>query len=97
MFQNETRHMSKMKDPVAGNELAHHFYSVHGGWYEDGPAFQIVKAVQLVGRRRRRSWYVSTYSYSKDEGPTASQDLEAERKKMITQLGLFSPNGLNLR
>ena len=53
MFQNETRHMSKMKDPVAGNELAHHFYSVHGGWYEDGPAFQIVKAVQLVGRR---SW-----------------------------------------
>ena len=25
----------------------------------------------------------STYSYSKDEGPTASQELEAERKKMI--------------
>ena len=93
MFQNETRNMSKMKDPVAGNELAHHFYSVHGGWYEDGPAFQIVKAVQLVGRR---TWFVSTYTL-KDEGPSASQDLEAERKKMITQLGLFSPNGLNLR
>ena len=88
--------MSKMKDPAAGNELAHHFYSVHGGWYEDGPTFQIVKAVQLVGRRW--SWgFDSEDPYLQEEGPTASQELEAERKKMITQLGLFSPNGMNLR
>ena len=41
--------MSKMKDPKAGNELAYHLFSVHGGWYEDGLSYQILKTVNLVG------------------------------------------------
>ena len=42
--------MAKMKEPEAGNELAHHFYSVHGGWYEEGLSLQILKTVELVGK-----------------------------------------------
>ena len=41
--------MSKMKDPTAGNELSYHLFSVHGGWYEDGLSYQILKRVKLVG------------------------------------------------
>ena len=32
-----------------------------------------------------------------EDGPAAGAELEAERKKMSSQLGLFSPNGINLR
>ena len=43
--------MSKMnmKDPSTGNELSFHLFSVHGGWYEDGLSYQILKRVKLVG------------------------------------------------
>ena len=41
--------MSKMKDPAAGNELSYHLFSVHGGWYEEGLSYQILKTVKLVG------------------------------------------------
>ena len=30
------------------NELSHHLATVHGGWYEDGVLFQIVKTVTQV-------------------------------------------------
>ena len=30
------------------DELSHHFATVHGGWYEDGVLFQIVKTVTQV-------------------------------------------------
>ena len=41
--------MSKMKDPTAANDLSYHLFSVHGGWYEDGLSYQILKTVKLVG------------------------------------------------
>ena len=36
-----------MRDPV-GNELSLHFFNVHGGWYENGVRFQVVKLVKQV-------------------------------------------------
>ena len=39
--------MSQMKDPV-GDGLSLHFFTVHGGWYEDGARFQAVKQIQQV-------------------------------------------------
>ena len=45
--------MTKMKNPEGGNELSFHFFSVHGGWYEDGLAYQIIKIVNLVGLEAR--------------------------------------------
>ena len=38
--------MEKMRDPC-GNELSFHFYSIHGGWYENGVQLQVVKLVQV--------------------------------------------------
>ena len=45
--------MTKMKNPEGGNELSFHFFSVHGGWYEDGLTYQIIKIVNLVGLEAR--------------------------------------------
>ena len=45
--------MTKMKNPEGGNELSFHFFSVHGGWYEEGLNYQIIKIVNLVGLKAR--------------------------------------------
>ena len=37
--------METMKEP-SGSELSFHFFSVHGGWYENGIQVQVVKQVQ---------------------------------------------------
>ena len=44
--------MLEMKDPTEGNELSYHFFSVHGGWYEDGVQFQLIKVVSQVSNQR---------------------------------------------
>ena len=104
--------MTKMKNPEGGNELSFHFFSVHGGWYEDGLTYQIIKIVNLVGLKARpwRHKHLENQSFAtighfflkklfilKEEGPSASKELEEERKKMTAQLGLFSPDGMNQR
>ena len=39
--------MASMRDPD-GSELSLHFFNVHGGWYENGVQFQVVKLVKQV-------------------------------------------------
>ena len=86
--------MLELKDPTEGNELSHHFFSVHGGWYEDGVQFQLIK---LVTQATTQEMFSTFPSLLQEGFPDITKALETQEFNMNMQLELFSPKGLNLR
>ena len=85
-----------MKDPTEGNELSYHFFSIHGGWYEDGVQFQLIKVVTQVQNIDKCDTLVEL-KYFQENFPDMTKALENQELNMNMQLELFSPKGLNLR
>ena len=88
--------MLTMKDPTEGNELSYHFFSIHGGWYEDGVQFQLIKVVTQVQNIDKCDTLVEL-KYLQENFPDMTKALENQELNMNMQLELFSPKGLNLR